>query len=67
MKLLTLSYTSELLEFCLLARTINIIIDINRMCVCVCVRACVIAQLVRESCYGLFISGTLKGRKFKSQ
>ena len=35
------------------------------VCVCVCVRA--IAQLVRESSYGVFTSGTLKGRKFKSQ
>ena len=35
-----------------------------------CLRACVrgaIAQLVREPSYGVFTSGTLKGRKFKSQ
>ena len=35
------------------------------MCVCVCVCACVwcgaIAQLVRESSYGVFTSGALKG------
>ena len=52
------------------------------VCVCVCVRACVhasacvhahvcvcgaIAQLVRESSYGVFTSGTLKGHKFKLQ
>ena len=36
------------------------------MCVCVCVCVCVcgaIAQLVRESSYGVFTSGTLKGDK----
>ena len=41
------------------------------VCVCVCVSVCVsvcvaIAQLVRESSYGVFTFGTLKGRKFKS-
>ena len=44
----------------------------KRVCVCVCVCVCVrvrgvIAQLVRESSYGVFTSGTIKGRKFKSQ
>ena len=36
------------------------------MCVCVCVCGVAIAQLIRESSYGVFTSGTLKGRKFKS-
>ena len=41
-----------------------------RACVRACTRTCVcgaIAQLVRESSYGVFTSGTLKGHKFKLQ